>query len=105
MNRCRKWRRNAYIYILGEGELEEVVEEIAEEVYQKCSGVSNMKEMVRNTNEFFDEDCLRLKVNLVQFLRKVKGALIDTEMNKHLSEYQAEKKIYNRVIKKKKKNT
>ena len=75
------------IYILGEGNLEEAVEEISEEVYQKCSGISNKKEMVRNTNEFFDENCRRLKVNLIRLLRKVKGALNDQEMNKHLSEY------------------
>ena len=42
------------IYILEEGKLEEAVEEIAEEVNQKCSGVSNKTEMVRDTNEFFD---------------------------------------------------
>ena len=62
------------IYIREEGKLESAVEKIAEEVYQKCSGVSNMKEMVRNTKEFFDEDCWRLKVNLVELLRKMKGA-------------------------------
>ena len=47
------------INILGEGNLEEAVEEISEEVYQKCSGISNKKEMVRNTNEFFDEEMTR----------------------------------------------
>ena len=57
---------------------------------------------MRNTNEFFDEDCRRLKVNLIQLLRKVKRDLNDQGMNKHLSEYQAERKIYKRLIKKEK---
>ena len=69
----------------------------------KCSGISNNKERVRNTNEFFDEDCRRLKVNLIQLLRKVKGALNDQEMNKHLSEYRTERKIYKRLLKMRKK--
>ena len=58
---------------------------------------------MRNTNEFFDENCWRLKVNLIQLLRKVKGALNDQEMNKHLSEYRTERKIYKRLIKIRKK--
>jgi len=58
---------------------------------------------VRNTNEFFDENCRKLKVNLVQLLRKVKGALNDQEMNKHLSEYRAEKDLQEVNKKEKKK--
>ncbi|XP_065584284.1 uncharacterized protein LOC136043285, partial [Artemia franciscana] len=96
-------RAEECIYVLGEGKLEEAVQEISEEVYQKCSGISNNKERVRNTNEFFDEDCRRLKVNLIQLLRKVKGALNDQEMNKHLSEYRTERKIYKRLLKMRKK--
>ena len=59
---------------------------------------------MRNTNEFFDENCRKLKVNLVQLLRKMKGALNDQEMNKHLSEYRAEKDLQE-VNKKEKKKT